>query len=127
MQRYGMTIPFDGVPLHAQREWIKELEDLGYTDVWSSEANGADGFTPLRARVDVGAVAAARVGHRPVVHPGPGHAGAVRGVAGRCRAGPGGVRHRHVVERDRRALERHPVRAALRAHARHGAVPARAR
>jgi probable F420-dependent oxidoreductase len=47
MQRYGMTIPFDRVPLHAQREWIEELETLGYTDVWSSEANGADGFTPL--------------------------------------------------------------------------------
>ncbi|CAN5685206.1 LLM class F420-dependent oxidoreductase [soil metagenome] len=46
-QGYGMTIPFDGVPLHEQREWIVELEDLGYTDVWSSEANGADGFTPL--------------------------------------------------------------------------------
>jgi probable F420-dependent oxidoreductase len=47
MQRYGMTIPFDGVPLHSQREMIVELEDLGYTDVWSSEANGADAFTPL--------------------------------------------------------------------------------
>jgi probable F420-dependent oxidoreductase len=47
MQRYGMTIPFDGVPLHAQRDWVIELEDLGYTDVWSSEANGADAFTPL--------------------------------------------------------------------------------
>lgn len=46
-QRYGMTIPFDGVPLHAQREWIEELEQLGYTDVWSAEANGADAFTPL--------------------------------------------------------------------------------
>ena len=45
--RYGMTIPFDGVPLHAQRDWIVELEDLGYTDVWSAEAMGADGFTPL--------------------------------------------------------------------------------
>ena len=44
---YGMTIPFDGVPLHEQRDWIVELADLGYTDVWSSEANGADGFTPL--------------------------------------------------------------------------------
>jgi probable F420-dependent oxidoreductase len=42
-----MTIPFDGLPLHAQREWIVELADLGYTDVWSSEANGADAFTPL--------------------------------------------------------------------------------
>jgi probable F420-dependent oxidoreductase len=47
MARFGMTIPFDGVPLHAQRDWVVELEDLGYTDVWSSEANGADAFTPL--------------------------------------------------------------------------------
>ena len=47
MQRYGMTIPFDGVPLHAQREWIEELVDLGYTDAWSAEAMGGDGFTPL--------------------------------------------------------------------------------
>ena len=47
MTRLGMTIPFDNVPLHAQREWIEELAELGYTDVWSSEANGADGFTPL--------------------------------------------------------------------------------
>jgi len=47
VQRYGMTIPFDDVPLHAQRDWVKELEDLGYTDVWSSEAGGHDGFTPL--------------------------------------------------------------------------------
>ena len=45
--RYGMTIPFDGIPLHAQRDWVVELADLGYTDVWSSEANGADAFTPL--------------------------------------------------------------------------------
>lgn len=47
MDRYGMTIPFDGVPLHDQRGWIAELEGLGYTDVWSAEANGHDGFTPL--------------------------------------------------------------------------------
>jgi probable F420-dependent oxidoreductase len=47
MERYGMTIPFDGIPLHAQRDWIVELADLGYTDVWSAEANGADAFTPL--------------------------------------------------------------------------------
>jgi probable F420-dependent oxidoreductase len=47
MQRYGMSIPFPGVPLHAQRDWVVELADLGYTDVWSSEADGPDGFTPL--------------------------------------------------------------------------------
>src|SRR5262245_21474605 len=46
-QRHGMTIPFDGLPLGEQRDMIVELADLGYTDVWSSEADGADGFTPL--------------------------------------------------------------------------------
>ncbi len=47
MQRYGMTIPFDGVPLLEQEGWIKELADLGYTDFWSAESGGNDGFTPL--------------------------------------------------------------------------------
>jgi len=46
MQRYGMTIPLDGVPLLEQRDWITELTDLGYTDFWSAESGGADGFTP---------------------------------------------------------------------------------
>jgi len=42
-----MTVPFDDLPLGEQRDRFKELEDLGYTDVWSSEANGSDAFTPL--------------------------------------------------------------------------------
>jgi probable F420-dependent oxidoreductase len=45
--RHGMTIPFDKVPLAEHRDWFRELVDLGYTDVWSSEADGADAFTPL--------------------------------------------------------------------------------
>ena len=45
--RHGMTIPFDNVPLSEHREWFQELADLGYTDVWSSEANGADAFIPM--------------------------------------------------------------------------------
>jgi probable F420-dependent oxidoreductase len=44
---YGMTIPFDGVPLSEHRQWLEELVELGYTDVWSSEADGTDAFTPL--------------------------------------------------------------------------------
>jgi probable F420-dependent oxidoreductase len=47
MQRYGITIPFDGVPLLEQEDWVKELSDLGYTDFWSAESGGSDGFTPL--------------------------------------------------------------------------------
>jgi probable F420-dependent oxidoreductase len=46
-QRYGITVPFEGVPLHEHREWFEEAEALGYTDVWSAEAGGADAFTPL--------------------------------------------------------------------------------
>jgi probable F420-dependent oxidoreductase len=45
--RYGITIPFDGVTLLEHREWFHRLADLGYTDVWSAEVDGADGFTPL--------------------------------------------------------------------------------
>jgi probable F420-dependent oxidoreductase len=44
---YGMTIPFDGVPLAEHRAWLEELVDLGYTDAWSAEADGSDAFTPL--------------------------------------------------------------------------------
>lgn len=44
--RWGMTIPLAGM-LHEQRDQIVELESLGYTDVWSAEANGHDAFTPL--------------------------------------------------------------------------------
>jgi probable F420-dependent oxidoreductase len=44
---YGMTVPFDGVPLADHRKWYEELVDLGYTDVWSSESDGTDAFTPL--------------------------------------------------------------------------------
>lgn len=45
--RYGITVPFAGVPLPEHQAWYRRLADLGYTDVWSSEADGADGFTPL--------------------------------------------------------------------------------
>ena len=41
-----MTIPLAG-PLHAQRDRIVQLADLGYTDVWSAESDGGDGLTPL--------------------------------------------------------------------------------
>jgi probable F420-dependent oxidoreductase len=44
---YGMTIPFDGIPLIEHREWFEELADLGYTDAWTAESDGVDGFTPL--------------------------------------------------------------------------------
>jgi probable F420-dependent oxidoreductase len=45
--RPGITVPFDGIPLHAHREWFARIRELGYTDIWSAEVDGPDGFTPL--------------------------------------------------------------------------------
>ena len=47
MDRFGVTIPFGGRPLAEQKDWLLECRDLGYTDLWSSEADGTDAFTPL--------------------------------------------------------------------------------
>ncbi|MGB3736994.1 MAG: LLM class F420-dependent oxidoreductase [Ilumatobacter sp.] len=44
--RPGMTVPLPG-PLHSHEAKLHELADLGYTDIWSAEADGADAFTPL--------------------------------------------------------------------------------
>lgn len=41
-----MTVPLPG-PLHSHEAKLHELADLGYTDIWSAEADGADAFTPL--------------------------------------------------------------------------------
>lgn len=45
-QRPGMTVPLPG-HLHTHRERLIELADMGYTDIWSAESDGADAFTPL--------------------------------------------------------------------------------
>jgi probable F420-dependent oxidoreductase len=46
-RRVGVTVPFPGVRLHEHREWYEEVAALGFTDVWTGEANSYDGFTPL--------------------------------------------------------------------------------
>lgn len=45
-RRPGMTVPLPG-HLHTHRDRLVELADLGYTDIWSAESDGADAFTPL--------------------------------------------------------------------------------
>jgi probable F420-dependent oxidoreductase len=44
--RPGLTVPLPG-PLHSHRDKLAEVADLGYTDIWSAESDGADAFTPL--------------------------------------------------------------------------------
>lgn len=45
--RWGMTVPFAGVPLSDHARALSALVDAGFTDVWSSEVSGTDAFTPL--------------------------------------------------------------------------------
>jgi probable F420-dependent oxidoreductase len=64
MQRWGLTLPLPNLPLREHAELMRRAEAAGYTDLWSGETNGADGFTPLalaatwteRARLGTGVV-----------------------------------------------------------------------
>ncbi len=47
--RWGLTIPLPGVPLDQHQSLLRELADVGYTDVWTAEAGQIDGVTPLAA------------------------------------------------------------------------------
>jgi len=45
--RLALTIPLQTVPLAEHADFVRALEGWGYTDVWTSEAQDLDGFTPL--------------------------------------------------------------------------------
>jgi probable F420-dependent oxidoreductase len=63
-QRWGLTLPLPGLSLAAHEDLVRRAEAAGYTDFWSGETNGPDGFTPLslsatwteRARLGTGIV-----------------------------------------------------------------------
>ncbi len=46
-RRWGLTVPLPGTPLADHEEHVRRAEAAGYTDLWSGETNGPDGFTPL--------------------------------------------------------------------------------
>src|ERR687896_509473 len=60
MQRWGLTLPLPQVPLREQGEFVRRAEAAGYTDLWTGETNGPDGFTPLA--IAVGQTEAMRLG-----------------------------------------------------------------
>jgi probable F420-dependent oxidoreductase len=47
MERWGLTLPLPGISLADHEEHVKRAEAVGYTDLWSGETAGPDGFTPL--------------------------------------------------------------------------------
>ena len=46
-RRSGLTIPLFGHSLGEHADIVREAEQLGYTDLWSFETSGIDGFSPL--------------------------------------------------------------------------------
>jgi probable F420-dependent oxidoreductase len=47
MPRWGLTLPFAGVPLSATEPLVRRAEAAGWDDLWTGDTNAADGFTPL--------------------------------------------------------------------------------
>ena len=45
--RWGMTVPFGGIPLAEHAAVFTALAEAGFTDAWTSEVAGSDAFTPL--------------------------------------------------------------------------------
>ena len=106
------------MPLHELGPLARRIEDAGYDDVWSAEATEFDGFTPLA----VAAVNSERLrlvsGIVNVFTRGPAllaQTAAALADAERRSLRP---RARRLVQRDRRAVERHPFRAPAREGAR---------
>ncbi len=110
--RYGITIPFDGITLAEHRGWLRELADLGYTDVWSSEVDGTDGFTPLALAAAWEPTLALGVAVTPAFTRGP--ALLAQSVAALAEAAPGrftfglGASSQPVVERWNGIAYEHP-------------------
>jgi probable F420-dependent oxidoreductase len=46
-QRWGLTVPVPGLSLAEHEPVVRAAEAAGYTDLWSGETQGPDGFTPL--------------------------------------------------------------------------------
>ena len=46
-RRWGLTLPLPMTALRDHAEHVRRAEAAGYTDLWSGETNGPDGFTPL--------------------------------------------------------------------------------
>jgi probable F420-dependent oxidoreductase len=47
VSRWGLTVPLTGIGLPENEELFRRAEAAGYTDLWTGETNGPDGFTPL--------------------------------------------------------------------------------
>jgi probable F420-dependent oxidoreductase len=47
MDRWGLTLPLPGLTLADHEEHVRRAEAAGYTDLWTGETAGPDGFTPL--------------------------------------------------------------------------------
>ena len=101
--RFGVTIPLGGLTLPEHASAYATAAAAGYTDLWSSESNGADAFIPLAHAATL----------QPQLHVGTAIVPAYTAAG-----------YRVVVQADRQRLERHPVRASADAGEGSSGVPA---
>jgi probable F420-dependent oxidoreductase len=47
MGRWGLTLPLPNLALRDHEALVRAAEGAGYTDLWTGETQGPDGFTPL--------------------------------------------------------------------------------
>jgi len=89
MKRLGMTIPLQTLPLSEHAAWVRELQDLGYSDVWTSEAQDVDGLVPLALASQWAPALRLGCACLPVQTRGPGTL--AMGIAALCDTAPGRV------------------------------------
>ena len=89
MKRLGMTIPLQTLPLSEHAAWVRELQELGYSDVWTSEAQDVDGLVPLALASQWAPALRLGCACLPVQTRGPGTL--AMGIAALCDTAPGRV------------------------------------
>src|ERR1700760_2918702 len=125
--RWGLTLLLTGGPLAEHGEYVKQAEAAGYTDLWSGETAGPDGFTPLalsaawteRVRLGTGIVGGFPRGPAPLPPEGGGP------PARRRQRRALRPRHRLLLGPDHRRLDRHPLREASLQGPRDARIPPR--
>lgn len=119
--RLGVSFPLQDEPLATQADFVRDLESMGYSDLWSSEAQDLDGLVPLALASQWARTLRLGVAILPVQTRGPallamGAAALAEAAPGRCVIGLGSSSEWIVRVQNARPFERpfHATRDAVR-------------
>ena len=119
--RLGISFPLQDEDLSTQADFVRELESLGYADLWTSEAQDLDGFVPLALASQWAPTLRLGIAILPVQTRGPallamGAAALAQAAPGRCVIGLGSSSEWIVRIQNARPFERpfHATRDTVR-------------